>query len=157
MLTSQIAKSSDRHRLDIDPTRKCQIDVKSMSIWWSLLSGLSSTLSQNTFWWNATQNVKIFFLKNRYENSVPKMSVIVTNVLIRIVYINILRTRKCNDIIFWPCKNAGNVGIEILVIGFQWKIKSLSPQSVYSCRKNAPHKNNVDTEVPHFGPLTLDN
>ena len=34
----EVAKSWDRRRLDIDPTRSCRIDVQSASISWSLQS-----------------------------------------------------------------------------------------------------------------------
>ena len=38
----------DRRRLDIDPTRKCRIDVSSTSIRWSLLSAWGVVLQSNS-------------------------------------------------------------------------------------------------------------
>ena len=42
---------SDRHWLDIDPTRKYRIDVKSISTQWSLLSGIQVTTHHNGAIW----------------------------------------------------------------------------------------------------------
>ena len=81
--TRRYQRPSDRHRLDIDPTRKCGIDVLSISIRWDFLSGLLLTdhawwfISQATHW----SSKPLYQCKSSFNPRLPSARRVLSSVI----------------------------------------------------------------------------